>query len=209
MNLISACIRVGRIIFDVCSGKENINWTQELLRISGDLIGTIPGFGVIPGVVGAVTNTGLNYWFDQYSGDRAGAQILGGFNYFLEGPDVQSSLGYYLKQLNKVTRGLFSPGSQAPAGADATGTPPPGSAPPPPPEVTAMSVSKFDEQSVRSLGQKSANTANPTTTAPREIPYGQPANGSQSVSRGSNLTRQGPKLPSASVQYKSFSVPGL
>ena len=105
VNLISALIRIARLAVDVLSGKPDIDWTHELMRLAGDLIGTIPGFGV----AGAAANLAFNYWFDQHGGDhRQGAQILGGANYFVEGPDVQSSAGYYFNRAGQAIRGVFN-----------------------------------------------------------------------------------------------------
>jgi hypothetical protein len=77
ISVAAAAIRVCRLALALLSGedREHIDWTKELTRLSGDLLGIIFPLG------GAIANAGLNYWFDAQSDTRQGVQILGGANY--------------------------------------------------------------------------------------------------------------------------------
>ena len=131
VSLISAAVRVARLLFEVVSGtnKEHIDWTQELIRLGGDLLGLIPGFG---GPLSAIANTGLNWWYGTESKDATGAQILGGANYFF-GPDwrgKQDSFGYYTSKVwdgvSSMTGNMFAslgPGGLSFGMAPATAAP--------------------------------------------------------------------------------------
>lgn len=127
VNLISAAINIGRLIYDVLSGKPDIDWTKELSRIGLDMVGAIPGFGI----VGAVGNAALNYWFYEHGGEnRQGNRILGGVNTFFDSERMPSS-AYYLRQLTSGARTLFSSGTQANADNSTAGAAQPAGNPPP------------------------------------------------------------------------------
>ena len=77
VNAASAALRIIRLAFALISGqdREQIDWSKELTRLSGDLLGILVPLG------GAIANAGLNYWFDAQSETRQGVQIMGGINY--------------------------------------------------------------------------------------------------------------------------------
>lgn len=102
VNLFSAIVNIGVLAYKLLSGQdsERIDWTKELARIAGDLM------GVAFPIAGALSNAILNYWFDTASDRRQGARVFG-FEPLL-GPNMQSSTGYYSRKLFEGVRGMIS-----------------------------------------------------------------------------------------------------
>jgi hypothetical protein len=109
VSLVSAAIRIGRMIFSFFSGEhhEHIDWTRELIRLGGDLLAVIPGLG---GPLSAIANTSLNWWYGTESEKQQGAQIMGGANYLLgKGwDDQQDTIGYYAHKISSGAGDWFN-----------------------------------------------------------------------------------------------------
>ncbi len=109
ISMASAAIRVCRMALALLSGedREHIDWTKELTRLSGDLLGIIYPLG------GAIANAGLNYWFDAQSDTRQGVQILGGANYLAPeswglGPNRRGVVNDTLTMVRRQFAGVMS-----------------------------------------------------------------------------------------------------
>ncbi len=113
VNAASAALRIIRLALDVFSGKdrEQIDWSKELTRLSGDLLGIIFPLG------GAIANAGLNYWFDAQSDTRQGVQLMGGINYRAPeswnlGPNRRGVVRDTLDGARRAFAGVLSPAAQ-------------------------------------------------------------------------------------------------
>ena len=125
VSMASAAIRLCRIALALLSGedKEHIDWTKELTRLSGDLLGIIMPLG------GAIANAGLNYWFDAQSDTRQGVQILGGLNYLAPeswelGPNRRGVVRDTLDMVRRQVAGVISSPTQPYVDPYATGLQP-------------------------------------------------------------------------------------
>ena len=113
VNMALAAIRVCRLAFELLSGqdREHIDWSKELTRLSGDLLGIIFPLG------GAIANAGLNYWFVAQSDTRQGVQVAAGLNYYAPeewgmGPNRRGIVRDSLDGLRRGFAGIVSPPAQ-------------------------------------------------------------------------------------------------
>lgn len=112
-SLFSAIVQVGRLAYALLSGqnREQIDWTKELARLAGNLMGVAFPFA------GALMHGMLNYWFDAMSETRQGVQIAGGLNYMLPeeygfGPYRRGVVRDTLDGARSLVSGVFTPTQQ-------------------------------------------------------------------------------------------------
>jgi hypothetical protein len=96
-NLISLGIRCARIAYTwVKYGSHSIKWKEELARMAGDLLGSLPALGIVKGgmvggqavsgaartlsTIGAMSNAGINLFWKRPDGGGGYNQMLGGIN---------------------------------------------------------------------------------------------------------------------------------